>query len=61
MKTLALPPNLTEQVHDALLAEINAGRLAPGERIVQEQIAQALGVSRQPVQQALLQIGRAHV
>ncbi|MCW5612173.1 MAG: GntR family transcriptional regulator [Rubrivivax sp.] len=54
MKTLALPPNLTEQVHDALLAEINAGRLAPGERIVQEQIAQALGVSRQPVQQALL-------
>ncbi|MBX3634312.1 MAG: GntR family transcriptional regulator, partial [Rubrivivax sp.] len=46
MKTLALPPNLTEQVHDALLAEINAGRLAPGERIVQEQIAQALGVSR---------------
>lgn len=61
MKTLALPPNLTEQVHDALLAEINAGRLAPGERIVQEQIAQALGVSRQPVQQALLLLRRQGV
>lgn len=31
-----------------------AFRLSPGERIIQEQIALALGVSRQPVQQALL-------
>ncbi|MCP6484450.1 GntR family transcriptional regulator, partial [Klebsiella pneumoniae] len=28
--------------------------LAPGERVIQEQLAQALGVSRQPVQQALM-------
>ena len=53
MKTLALPPNLTEQVRDAILDEIASGRLASGERVIQEQIAQALGVSRQPVQQAL--------
>ena len=37
-----------------LLDEITSGQLAPGERIIQEQIAQVLGVSRQPVQQALL-------
>ena len=53
MKALALAPNLVEQVRDAILEEIASGTLAPGERIIQEQIAQALGVSRQPVQQAL--------
>ena len=53
MKALAVAPNLVEQVRDAILEEIASGTLAPGERIIQEQIAQALGVSRQPVQQAL--------
>lgn len=53
MKTLSVQPNLVEQVRDALLDEIASGQLAPGDRIIQEQIAQALGVSRQPVQQAL--------
>lgn len=54
MKTLTTQPNLVEQVRDAVLDEITSGQLAPGERIIQEQIAQALGVSRQPVQQALM-------
>ena len=54
MKPLAVQPNLVEQVRDAILAEISAGRLGAGERVIQEQIAQALGVSRQPVQQALV-------
>ncbi|CAG9181125.1 GntR family transcriptional regulator [Cupriavidus pinatubonensis] len=54
MKALTAQPNLVEQVHDALLDEIASGQLSPGERIIQEQIAQVLGVSRQPVQQALL-------
>jgi DNA-binding GntR family transcriptional regulator len=54
MKVLSPTPNLVEQVKDALIHEIASGRLKPGERIIQEQIAQALGVSRQPVQQALL-------
>ncbi len=53
MKTLAIAPNLVEQVRHALLDEIASGQLAPGDRIIQEQIAHALGVSRQPVQQAL--------
>ncbi len=54
MKAISPTPNLVEQVRDALLNEIASGQLKPGERIIQEQIAQALGVSRQPVQQALL-------
>mgnify|MGYP000122448394 FL=1 len=54
MKALSQSPNLVEQVRDALLGEITSGQLKPGERIIQEQIAQALGVSRQPVQQALM-------
>jgi DNA-binding GntR family transcriptional regulator len=54
MKALAVQPNLVEQVHDAVLAEIVSGQLGSGARIIQEQIAQALGVSRQPVQQAML-------
>jgi DNA-binding GntR family transcriptional regulator len=54
MKALNIQPNLVEQVMQAVLDEITAGRLAPGERVIQESLAQALGVSRQPVQQALL-------
>lgn len=54
MKALTVAPNLVEQVRDAILGEIASGQLASGERVIQEQIAAALGVSRQPVQQALL-------
>ena len=54
MKILSVQPNLVEQVHEAILLEIAAGKLTPGTRIIQEQIASELGVSRQPVQQALL-------
>lgn len=54
MMTLPSQPNLTEQVYEAIVADIVAGKLRPGERIIQEQIADLLGVSRQPVQQAVL-------
>jgi DNA-binding GntR family transcriptional regulator len=54
MKAITTQPNLVDQVKDALLAEIASGKISQGERIIQEQIAHALGVSRQPVQQALL-------
>ena len=54
MKILSVQPNLVEQVHEAILLEISSGKLTPGTRIIQEQIATELGVSRQPVQQALL-------
>lgn len=54
MKILSVQPNLVEQVHEAILIEIATGKLTPGTRIIQEQIASELGVSRQPIQQALL-------
>ncbi|MFN0185642.1 MAG: GntR family transcriptional regulator, partial [Aquabacterium sp.] len=54
MKPLSASPTLVEQVHAAVMGEVATGRLKPGERIIQEQIAQQLGVSRQPVQQALI-------
>ena len=54
MKILAAQPKLVELVQDAILTEIASGRLPPGSRIIQEQLAHELGVSRQPVQQALL-------
>lgn len=47
-------PDLVERVYDALLNGICTGDLAPGERFTQEQLAERLGVSRQPVLQALL-------
>ncbi|MFZ9138271.1 MAG: GntR family transcriptional regulator, partial [Hylemonella sp.] len=53
MKTLQTAPSLVEQVYQAILSEIASGRLPPGARIIQEQLAQELGVSRQPIQQAL--------
>lgn len=44
---------MVEQVHKAILSDIASGKLPAGARIIQEQIAQSLGVSRQPVQHAL--------
>lgn len=53
MKLLQAAPSLVEQVHRSILSSIASGQLRPGERIIQEQLAQQLGISRQPVQQAL--------
>ncbi|MCW5649018.1 MAG: GntR family transcriptional regulator [Ramlibacter sp.] len=49
-------PDLVDQVYRALLDAISEGSLAPGERITQEDIAEKLAVSRQPVLQALRQL-----
>jgi len=46
-------PDLTEQVYQRLLYAICDGELAPGARLTQEDLAAMLGVSRQPVLQAL--------
>jgi DNA-binding GntR family transcriptional regulator len=46
-------PDLVERVHRALLDAISDASLAPGTRLRQEEIAQQLDVSRQPVLQAL--------
>ena len=54
MRPLANQPSLTEQVYDVILSEIIAGRLTDNPRLIQDDLAKTLGVSRQPVQQALL-------
>jgi len=46
-------PDLVDQVYRALLDAISSGALAPGDRLTQEDIAERLAVSRQPVLQAL--------
>jgi DNA-binding GntR family transcriptional regulator len=46
-------PDLVDQVYRSLLDAISDGSLAPGERLTQEDIAEKLAVSRQPVLQAL--------
>jgi DNA-binding GntR family transcriptional regulator len=46
-------PDLVERVYRALLDAISEGSLSPGARLTQEEIAEQLAVSRQPVLQAL--------
>ncbi|MEM7189147.1 MAG: GntR family transcriptional regulator [Pseudomonadota bacterium] len=53
MKQLEQVSGLTDRVYTAILNEILDGTLSPGEHLVQEQLAEQLGVSRQPVQQAM--------
>lgn len=52
-------PNLADQVYDALVDEICAGALPAGAHLVQEQLAERLNVSRQPVQQAMARLKAA--
>ena len=46
-------PDLVDQVYRSLLDAISGGNLAPGSRITQEEVAEQLAVSRQPVLLAL--------
>ncbi|MDB5891085.1 MAG: transcriptional regulator, GntR family [Polaromonas sp.] len=46
-------PDLVDQVYRSLLDAISEGLLKPGQRVMQEDIATQLSVSRQPVLQAL--------
>lgn len=46
-------PDLVERVYRALVEAISDGSLPPGERLTQEDLAERLAVSRQPVLQAL--------
>ena len=45
---------LVDQVYEAILSRIEDGTYGADARLIQEEIAESLGVSRQPVQQALL-------
>ena len=53
MIPLTPSPNLTEQVYGRILEAITDRTLPPGQRITQNELAERLGVSRQPVSHAL--------
>ncbi|MFM6980930.1 MAG: GntR family transcriptional regulator [Micrococcales bacterium] len=48
-----MAPSAPSRLAETLRDEILSGRLAPGERIVQEDLAEKFGASRQPVRDAL--------
>lgn len=54
MQILTPQTTRVDQVYEAILSEISAGKFGPVGRLIQEEIAESLGVSRQPVQQALM-------
>ncbi|CAL75582.1 putative transcriptional regulatory protein, GntR family [Bradyrhizobium sp. ORS 278] len=54
MRIVSPAPSLVEQVVEAITDEIVSGVLTSGSRLIQDDLAQAYGVSRQPVQQALM-------
>jgi DNA-binding GntR family transcriptional regulator len=54
MAQLQTQPTLVEQVVNAIVSEIVDGDLPANARLIQDDLARAYGVSRQPVQQALL-------
>ncbi|MBW4658230.1 MAG: GntR family transcriptional regulator [Drouetiella hepatica Uher 2000/2452] len=50
--------SLHEQTYQALRTNILSGRLAPGDRLVETHLAQALQVSRTPIREAMRQLQR---
>jgi DNA-binding GntR family transcriptional regulator len=53
MKRIETQPSLADRTYQAILDEICEGALPAGTHLVQEQLAAQLGVSRQPIQQAM--------
>lgn len=58
MQSLVTKPDLTAQAHQAIRDAIMAMDLAPGTPLGQEDLAERLGVSRQPVSHALVLLRR---
>ncbi|MFK8081023.1 MAG: GntR family transcriptional regulator [Granulosicoccus sp.] len=56
MKPISVPLSRAEQTYQVLLDEICDGSLPAGTPLIQEELAAQLGVSRQPVQQALARL-----
>ena len=54
MQSVTFVPTLVGQVYDRILAEICDGTLPANTRLIQDDLAEAYEVSRQPVQQALM-------
>lgn len=59
--TFKAPDSLSEQIADYLAERIIRGELAPGERIQEQKVTQALSVSRGSVREALLILERRHL
>ena len=53
LSVVNIAPDLADQVHAKLRDALTTGEIAPGERLTQEDLAEKLAVSRQPVLQAL--------
>ncbi|WP_369123814.1 GntR family transcriptional regulator, partial [[Ruminococcus] torques] len=49
MRPIVPQPSLVDQVVEAIVTEIVNGDLRPHARLIQDDLAQAYGVSRQPV------------
>lgn len=54
MTDVTFLPTLVEQVYARILTEICDGTLPPNSRLIQDELAAAYNVSRQPIQQALM-------
>jgi len=54
--TVARPQRLSEHVYNSLSEAIVEGKLPPGERVRETQMAEALGVSRTPVREAFVRL-----
>jgi len=54
--TVARPQRLSEHVYNVLSEAIAEGKLPPGERLRETQMAEALGVSRTPVREAFVRL-----
>ncbi|MFD1050914.1 GntR family transcriptional regulator, partial [Kibdelosporangium lantanae] len=52
------PPSLVETVTGRLREDILSGELAPGDRIVEEQLTRRFGISRAPLREALRLLGQ---
>jgi DNA-binding GntR family transcriptional regulator len=46
-------PSLTEKAHAKILRMIDAGKLSPGEKISEKQLAESLSIGRTPVREAI--------
>ena len=53
LESLSPGPTLIERAYEAILSAICDGRLSPGQRVNQDELAANLKISRQPVGQAL--------
>ena len=53
LESLSPGPTLIERAYEAILSAICDGRLSPGRRVNQDELAASLQISRQPVGQAL--------